>query len=561
MPGITIGYGFVSYDTATAAQLPNRLLPLHCEKLSLLPDLHAMVLLTPDYPFEQMQDERYVFVFEGIAYGAPSLQTLFNLFTSPEGIQTNAIRNFVRSADGEFLLLLCDRISGQLVLATDRFGRLPLYFTTSGNAWLISRNIQHMLDLKGNISLDEQALAQLLLFGYPLSKRSLYKNIHRLPPSTIFECSVKTEEFRYWSDFQIPEGDEQKPVNAEELLEILHLALQQRIVRHPNATVSLSGGLDSRLLLGLLAKHNYRLPLLTYDDKDGSAAADIMAVKQMLQQSNLYDLHDFISLKTPTKADVSLLMQIKAGLNTADMAFLIPFLQYLQQKKLVQITGDGGDKVLAGLVPTIRLQSEEKLIRYLLFMHKSPSVALVAGICGLHPDDIMNCISASLKEYSHSDPHITYRNFMLRERAMQWLFEGEDRNRHFGWSTTPYYHPALFDSGMQIPEKNKAWAKLFVQLLAMLPGNLQNITNPNWKAAPTDRAAISSMLLKQRIRWHLPNWFPIAVKAVPLIDQASFRWNDYLNAYLPDDIKERVPAKLPEIVWYRLMSCRNQHSA
>lgn len=561
MPGITIGYGFASYDTATAAQLPNKLLPLHCEKLSLLPDLHTTVLLTPDYPFEQMQNERYVFVFEGIAYGAPSLQTLFNLFTSPEGIQTNAIRNFVRSADGEFLLLLCDRISGQLVLATDRFGRLPLYFTTSGNAWLISRNIQHMLDLKGNISLDEQALAQLLLFGYPLNKRSLHKNIHRLPPSTIFECSIKTEEFRYWSDFQIPECDEQKPVNAGELLEILHLALQQRIVRHPNAAVSLSGGLDSRLLLGLLAKYNYRLPLLTYDDKDGSAAADIIAVKQMLHQSNLYDLHDFIPLKTPTKADVSLLMQIKAGLNTADMAFLIPFLQYLQQKELVQITGDGGDKVLAGLVPTIRLQSEEKLIRYLLFMHKSPSVAMVAGICGLHPDDIMNCISTSLKEYSDSDPQITYRNFMLRERAMQWLFEGEDRNRYFGWSTTPYYHPALFDLAMQIPEKNKAWAKLFVQLLAMLPGNLQNITNPNWKAAPTDTAAISNMLLKQRIRWHLPNWLPIAVKTVPLIDQATFRWNDYLNSYLPDDIKERLPAKLPEIVWYRLMSCRNQHCA
>lgn len=560
MPGITIAYEWPGFAATSGTYPGHPGFSVQKQPFPLLSSMQAIALLTPDYPFEYFQNERFTFAFEGIAYGAPQPESLFREFTSADGIQTAKIQHFIEKTDGEFVIVLCDLMHGEFLLASDRFGRLPLYFTQNGSSWIISRNIRHLLDLMGSSATDAHAMAQQLLFGYALQKRTLYKDVNRLPPSVLFSFSEKCRNVKYQSNFQYPEIEKQPIYRPDLLLDTLWTALQNRIQKHPNAALSLSGGLDSRLLLGALARQNTQIPLFTYLDKEGTAEADIIAVNQMLRHTNCEKLHTLVPLTATTKSSLELLFNIKAGLNPLEMAFIIPYLEYLQQKALVQITGDGGDKVLAGLEPIIPVKTEKSLIRYLLLHHKSPPLSLVAAISGLSIKSITDSLYLAIEEYADKNPLTTYRNFMLRERAMQWLFEGEDRNRFFGWSTTPYYHPDLFDLVMQLPEDKKVWGKLFKQLFELLPGNLSSINNPNWKAAPADSAAINKLLIKQKVRFYLPVVFSEFLNQSPMAIQKSFRWNDILMQHLPPEIKERLPDKLPEVLWYRLMSFRKQLS-
>jgi len=47
-------------------------------------------------------------------------------------------------------------------------------------------------------------------------------------------------------------------------------------------------------------------------------------------------------------------------------------------------------------------------------------------------------------------------HFLVFERGFKWLFEGEDRNRHFFWSTAPFYGRQVFTRAMRCPANLKA---------------------------------------------------------------------------------------------------------
>ena len=79
---------------------------------------------------------------------------------------------------------------------------------------------------------------------------------------------------------------------------------------------------------------------------------------------------------------------------------------------------------------------------------------------------------ASLTEHLDSYPEQSfsrkYLPFMIRERAIRWLFEGEDRNRCEFWSCTPFYSLPFFTAAMACPEDMKRNHQLYRKFLMRL---------------------------------------------------------------------------------------------
>jgi asparagine synthase (glutamine-hydrolysing) len=517
-----------------------------------------------NYPFKQYKKEGRFIIFEGMIYsGWPvSEEALFDTFFGHEGFRHDNIASFVKATDGEFVFLLVDSTQKKALLFNDRFGRLPLYIHKGLDNLVISRDIRFIKLVNTVVRKDKIAHAQNLLFGFSLGKRTLWEGIERFPPHAQLvidygEYAIQQNEY-----FSFPKQNKPSVENADIDLLINHLqtALQARISKLLGPALSLSGGLDSRLLAVLLAESKSEIPLFTYIDDEGSADADVIAVNEIIARLNLKDKHKFINIPAATEQDVLELLEIKKGLNGADMAFLLPYLKYFQQNEYSQITGDGGDKVLADLSPLIGVNTQNQLISYLLRKHTLITLKTVSALSGLSPDVIIESVRDVLNGYKLQSIAEQHQSFMLRERAMNWLFEGEDRNRFYSWSTTPFYNPDFFDLAMSLPMKEKAFGKLFLQLFRKLPANAGDIVNPNWNVAPSDRSGLKRLIFRQKIQLFFPEkLLHLIKKGAPLISVDEFEFAGLVKAHLNKSdsdktLSKALALKLPAAVWYRMLT-------
>ena len=457
----------------------------------------------PDYPLISWCENDFQILFEGIIYDSPEaeIKQKVQAFCAHQ-ITKSQLQSWLHQRDGEFVLLIFNSLNQQLWLWNDIFGRLPVYLYQETGELLIGRDIQQIRISSGSTLFDAFGLASTMLLGYALGEKSLWKGISYLPPGALLKADFKANKLDISKAYAAYRFGAENPPKPEVWIESLSTALENRLEKLPNAALSLSGGLDSRLIAALLKKMESNTPAFTYRDAEGSAAADVRAVEQMIKQLQWETQHKFVLLKENSLARMQQLMQIKQGLNYAGMAFLLPFLEYYAQQKHPMITGDGGDKLLADLRPLIHLGNQKQLLNYLLRQHGRLNLETAAQWSGISVKVLEAYLLAHLESYNEN-PNQAYSQFLLRERARKWLFEGEDRNRAFCWTTTPFYGLPFARQALDTKMSEKAFGKLFLQLFQQLPGNLEKIVNPNWQQPLSNQKAIQQLYHRQKIKQQL----------------------------------------------------------
>lgn len=461
----------------------------------------------PDYPLISWCENDFQILFEGMIYdrSATAIKQKVQSFCAQQ-ITESQLQSWLHQRDGEFVLLILNTHSQRLWLWNDIFGRLPVYLFQESGKLLIGRDIRQIRTCSGSKYFDAFGLAATLLFGYALGEKSLWKGISYLPPGAMLKADFKANKLDISKGFEAYRFGDRLPPNPEIWIESLSTALENRLEKLPNAALSLSGGLDSRLIAALLKKLEFQIPAYTYMDAEGSADADVRAVAQMVKRLQWERQHKFVQLDENSFARMQQLIEIKQGLNYAGMAFLLPFLKYFAKQNHPMITGDGGDKLLADLRPLISLGSYKKLLNYLLSQHGRLKLETAAKWSGNSAKVLRDYLLAHIESYNIMSNQ-AYSQFLLRERGRKWLFEGEDRNREFCWSTTPFYSLPFAHEALQVSMREKAFGKLFLQLFQRLPGRLEEIENPNWQQALSNQKAIQQLYRRQQIKVqlsHLP---------------------------------------------------------
>src|SRR5882672_3151465 len=89
----------------------------------------------------------------------------------------------VEAFNGDFAYALWDRNRQRLVLARDRMGVRPLYYTVRNGVLVFASEVKSLLEYPGvQAELDPVALEQCFSFWFPLAPRTPYKGILELPP-------------------------------------------------------------------------------------------------------------------------------------------------------------------------------------------------------------------------------------------------------------------------------------------------------------------------------------------------------------------------------------------
>ncbi len=87
---------------------------------------------------------------------------------------------------GIFILVIWDRAQRKLILANDRFGLRPLYYSRSGNQFAFASECKALLDLEFvGRRVNEASFADLFAFGHLYGEKTLFENIQIMKPASI----------------------------------------------------------------------------------------------------------------------------------------------------------------------------------------------------------------------------------------------------------------------------------------------------------------------------------------------------------------------------------------
>ena len=166
---------------------------------------------------------------------------------------------------GMFAFVVVERDSGRLVMARDRLGIKPLYLAR-GAGWLRFASTLPALLAAGDVdtSIDRAALHHYMSFHSVVpAPHTILAGVRKLPPATvrIVEPDGSERSTVYWRpSFVRPARAMSDGEWQEALLAKLRLAVERRMVADVPIGVLLSGGLDSSLIVALLAQERPARP-------------------------------------------------------------------------------------------------------------------------------------------------------------------------------------------------------------------------------------------------------------------------------------------------------------
>ncbi|HEY3280311.1 MAG TPA: asparagine synthase (glutamine-hydrolyzing) [Gemmatimonadales bacterium] len=226
--------------------------------------LAIMDLTTGDQPF-QSPDEAVWMVCNGEIYNAPDLRRQATAWGYPfrsrgdietivpfyERFGTDAIARL----DGMFGLAVWDARRRRLLLARDRAGEKPLFWTRVDGELRFASEIQALLVYPDQPRrLNRTALRLYRALGYVPTPHTMFEDIHKLPPGHLLIAETAQVDVRaYWSPAAVAAGPSRLE-SAGELRATLLRAVERELMSDVPLGVFTSGGLDSSLLVAAAAR-------------------------------------------------------------------------------------------------------------------------------------------------------------------------------------------------------------------------------------------------------------------------------------------------------------------
>jgi len=269
---------------------------------------------------------------------------------------------------GMFAFAIWDMQQEHLFIARDRMGIKPLYYSMDGDHFRFASNPQALLAAGGvDTDIDPVALHhQFTLHGVVPAPHTILKGVRKLTPATgmIIDTRADVVETRYWH------LKAQRPALAKtesEWTEAIHDALREAVrlrldVADVPVGVLLSGGLDSSLLVALLAEAGVR-DLLTFsigfEDQPEEKGSEFEFSDQIVERYQTRH-HKYLipNSEVLTRLPEAVQAMAEPMFGQDAVAFYLLSEKVAQEVKVVQ-SGQGADELFAGYFWFSQMQADQ----------------------------------------------------------------------------------------------------------------------------------------------------------------------------------------------------------
>lgn len=307
-------------------------------------------------------DGRYTIIFNGEIYNynqlRPTLEKKYKFRTQSdtEVLLYHVIEHGpagLSSLNGMFAFALWDQEKRELLLARDRFGKKPLYYTQTKDSFLFASELKSiLLHPSADRTLDKTALARYFLFEYIPAPDTPFQNIKKVPAGGYLTLNTKSNKpnVQQWWKLENLITSWVFPARSSTLKQLdslLDHAVQARMVADVPVGVLLSGGIDSSTIAYYMRKHTDHLHSFSVSFEEGSfnesqyaqKAANALGTTHHNIPFTLKEFHNTLN----TVRD-----QLDEPLADASLLPTLLISQAAKEHVTVALDGDGADELLYG---------------------------------------------------------------------------------------------------------------------------------------------------------------------------------------------------------------------
>tara|TARA_R110000803_G_scaffold36616_7_gene78682 strand:+ start:359 stop:1993 length:1635 start_codon:yes stop_codon:yes gene_type:complete len=301
-------------------------------------------------------DKRYGLVFNGEIYNYIELKEEFKeeLETDSDTevlfhlLIKNGIKKTLKKVNGMFAFAFIDYEKQEIILARDRLGQKPLFYSLDKKGIIFASEILPIYNLigKSGLSINPVALSSFFNCFYISSPLTIWNEISSLKQGTFLKYSIRDNNViheQYWSPFVA-----ERKLSPEGVLEsLIDDATSLRMRSDVKLGAFLSGGVDSSLIVQSMSKQKNHIRTFVASIKD---ALNEERYAKIVSDKFKTD-HTVLSVEKKVLSR-SLLRRIvrSFGQPFADSSIVPTFLvsKEIAKNVKVAISGDGADEIFCG---------------------------------------------------------------------------------------------------------------------------------------------------------------------------------------------------------------------
>lgn len=214
--------------------------------------------------------------------------------------------NFAAFLNGSFVIVIVDKDEGVVLIANDRIATKPLFWFNDGRAIYFAPEMKSLLLVPSlERRLDLAAVADFLTNGQFTREHTLIEHLETVDNATVIEITTsRVSQYKYWACvFEQERRDHSLEYYQETLAELLRQATRRRLCTDNVYGVLLSGGYDSRGILGcyLEEKSDRELRTISWGREEDIPDSDCIIAKRLAQKLGAH--HRFYKLTAEEVVD------------------------------------------------------------------------------------------------------------------------------------------------------------------------------------------------------------------------------------------------------------------
>ncbi len=265
----------------------------------------------------------------------------------------------LKHLNGMFSFALWDARLQRLWLARDRLGKKPLVYYWDGKRLLFASEIKAILrDPEVPREIDFEALDLYLTLNYIPATWTIFKNIRKLLPGHYLLLEKGKLSIQSYWDIPVNEGEPEVPSPSdpvqwnqckERLRALLDASVRRRLIADVPLGAFLSGGIDSSIMVALMARHSSR-PVKTFSIgyKDLPSFDETRYAREVAT----FNRTEHYEFKLGYKDILDAFPKVLDNLDEpfADSSAVPTYIVSRETKRhvTVALSGDGGDELFAG---------------------------------------------------------------------------------------------------------------------------------------------------------------------------------------------------------------------
>ncbi len=250
---------------------------------------------------------------------------------------------------GMFAFAIWDKRKEELFVARDRLGIKPLHYYSNGSCFIFGSEIKSILQHDSvPREMNPEALVNYFPTGYTPDPMTMFRGIFKLPPGHFLK--YKNGEIiirRYWNVKYEVSDEKSEEYYIEKLLDILSSAVKMRLESEVPLGAFLSGGIDSSMIVALMAKHMSE-PVKTFSIGFENQSYNELPYARKVAELYGTDHHEEIVKPDAESIILDLVKQFDEPF--ADSSAIPTYYVSKMARKWVTVvlSGDGGDELFGG---------------------------------------------------------------------------------------------------------------------------------------------------------------------------------------------------------------------